>query len=420
MVRKRSFVLLSLLFFVLFILTTNYLLIILPSGSEVRKPLTVEEKINYELSKLPAEYAIKPLIEDTTVDVFLENFKNIVKIEQLDLNHLWTESNSWVFKSQLINLTSPSLGKLFVALKKAKIISADVDTRGTQLKLLLTLEGNQLVVFKPQWYEKERIIEGPVYAGKDRYSSEIVGFYLSVIFKKPLTPMSVARQLHLKREIIPVATQRLSDTIFAKDNRTCFYGKCYFCKKEDAVCSDENSILNGAVIFNFKAPLNNYRSPWQRTYKKGKKAMWQEYGENYCKTIKEKLSKKRIYDLIDTAIFDFLIQNGDRHHYETIDDAVIWLDNGKGLGNPNVHHIDILAPLYQCCMLRRETWKILLGLTGGILREKLESMPDIHNLITEDHLIAIEKRLLIVFSTIEYCKHQKQIEHYLLYFFFIN
>lgn len=44
------------------------------------------------------------------------------------------------------------------------------------------------------------------------------------------------------------------------------------------------------------------------------------------------------------------MQNGDRHHYETLNDKVILLDNGKGLGNPYVHHIDILAPLYQCCV----------------------------------------------------------------------
>lgn len=50
------------------------------------------------------------------------------------------------------------------------------------------------------------------------------------------------------------------------------------------------------------------------------------------------------------AIVDFLLQNGDRHHYETFEDRTILLDNGKGLGNPYVDHIDILAPFYQCCM----------------------------------------------------------------------
>lgn len=140
MIRRRNLVLLSLLFFVLFILTTNYLLITLPSESEVRKQLTVEEKIYYELNKLPVEYITKTLIEDKTVDIFINVIQRNVTVRELNLDRLWTEANSWVSKTQLINLTSPNLGKLFVALKNAKIINADVDTRGTQLKLLLTLE----------------------------------------------------------------------------------------------------------------------------------------------------------------------------------------------------------------------------------------------------------------------------------------
>lgn len=61
--------------------------------------------------------------------------------------------------------------------------------------------------------------------------------------------------------------------------------------------------------------------------------------------VKTKLSKTRILDLIDVAIFDYLIQNGDRHHYETKNNRVLLLDNGKGFGNPNVDVIDILAPV---------------------------------------------------------------------------
>ncbi|KAJ8935401.1 hypothetical protein NQ314_012820 [Rhamnusium bicolor] len=402
MIRRRNLLLIALLFFTLFILTTNYLLIILPSSeNEVRKEITTEEKIYQELEKLPIQYKQRPLIEEKTTDIFLENIrKTDKKLESLNLEQLWREANSWVSKTQLLNLSSPSLGKVFFALKNAKIIKSDVDTRGTQLKLLLTLEGDQQVVFKPKWYEKERIIEGPVYAGKDRYGSEIIGFYLSVILKRPLTPASLQRDY-----LIPLLKE-ITELVYMES--------VIFVKKEDPVCEDQNSFINGAVIFNIKASLSNYRSPWQRTYKKGKKAHWQEFSDAYCKTVKEKLPKKRVYDLIDTSIFDFLIQNGDRHHYETFDDTVIWLDNGKGLGNPNVHHIDILAPLYQCCILRRETWKALLGLTGGELRKKLESMPDINNFITEDHLKAIEARLLIIFATIEYCKHYKEADHYLL------
>lgn len=94
-----------------------------------------------------------------------------------------------------------------------------------------------------------------------------------------------------------------------------------------------------------------HRSPWQRSYKDNQKAVWQQAeNKNYCDQVKTKLNRIILLDLIDAAIFDFLIQNGDRHHYETRNGRVILIDNGKGFGNPHVDFIDILAPLYQCCL----------------------------------------------------------------------
>lgn len=72
---------------------------------------------------------------------------------------------------------------------------------------------------------------------------------------------------------------------------------------------------------------------------------------NCYRKIKKSLRLNTLLNLIDIAIFDYLIQNGDRHRYEVYKDRVVILDNGKGLGNPMVDVIDILAPLYQCCML---------------------------------------------------------------------
>lgn len=62
------------------------------------------------------------------------------------------------------------------------------------------------------------------------------------------------------------------------------------------------------------------------------------------------LSTKRILNLIEISIIDFLVQNGDRHRYEVYKGQVLLMDNGKGLGNPMADELDILAPLYQCCM----------------------------------------------------------------------
>lgn len=59
---------------------------------------------------------------------------------------------------------------------------------------------------------------------------------------------------------------------------------------------------------------------------------------NYCESIKSSKiynpeNGPRLIDLIDAAIFDFLIDNGDRHHYEVVLNvsgaAVMLIDNGK-------------------------------------------------------------------------------------------
>lgn len=105
------------------------------------------------------------------------------------------------------------------------------------------------------------------------------------------------------------------------------------------------------ILYKVPAPLAKAKSPWQRTYKDGQKAIWEQSSEdNYCDFVKTKLTLVRILDLIDAAVFDFLIQNGDRHHYETRMNRLVLIDNGKGFGNPHVDFTDILAPLYQCCM----------------------------------------------------------------------
>ncbi|GLV40622.1 uncharacterized protein CBL_04425 [Carabus blaptoides fortunei] len=338
----------------------------------------VEHDIRLRATNLPEEYHRK----HAASELYLENFfANLQRLKpEPNISKLWQEADRLIRKGQLFDSNSAHLGNVINALKTAKILQADNYSKGTQLKLLLELEGHHLAVFKPQWYKIDKVILGDVYAGKDRFTSEILAFYLGAILDLRLAPIATERAVHIKRELLPVATATLNKTVFEKQNKTwCLYGKCFYCQREDPVCGDRDGYLTGAILFHIPGKLQSFRS------------------------VKAKLSKQRLLDLIDVAVFDFLIQNGDRHHYETFNDKVVLIDNGKGLGNPYVHHVDILAPLYQCCSLRHSTWTRLKLLSGGVLREVLQSIPAVTKLVTSAHLEAIEQRLNIVFAAVEKC-----------------
>ncbi|KAK9736517.1 Golgi casein kinase, C-terminal, Fam20 [Popillia japonica] len=383
-----------------FIITINLVDILSKFQSEViRTHLRIEDKIKKIQKHLPKIYYLRRDNTDLISNDFIQYLKSGGKVYNLD--KLWNEVNSWVTKTQLYSI-HPKLGDVLFALQNAKIVKCDLDNRGSQLKFLLTLEGDQEIIFKPKWYKKDEVIEGVVYAGKDRYGSEILGFYISGLFEKPIVPISAERIISFKNELLPVATEKFLKTTLYLNNRTCVYGTCYYCNKNDPICENSHHVLSGAAIFNIKGTIKVHKSPWRRIYKAGKIAEWQA-NDNYCKIISQNLSSKRILDFIDVAIFDFLIQNGDRHHYETLNGNLLWLDNGKGLGNPNIDHIDILAPLYQCCQIRKSTWSKLLQLSGGVLKEKLKLMPNIGNFVTDAHLDALERRLLFIYATVEFC-----------------
>lgn len=89
--------------------------------------------------------------------------------------------------------------KVLKALQEVPLISAANAHRGTQLKLNLLVEGNQTVFFKPAWYDRSHIINGPVYSGKDRHNSEIVAFYLGALLNLRWTPIVVGRAINLEQ-----------------------------------------------------------------------------------------------------------------------------------------------------------------------------------------------------------------------------
>lgn len=329
----------------------------------------------------------------------------------------WEIAAQWVVPREVYPEETPELGAIMHAMATKKIIKADVGYKGTQLKALLILEGGQKVVFKPKRYSRDYVVEGEPYAGYDRHNAEVAAFHLDRILGFRRAPLVVGRYVNLRTEIKPVATEQLLSTFLTVGNNTCFYGKCYYCRETEPACAD-GDMMEGSITLWLPDvwPLQKHRHPWGRTYREGKLARW-EYDESYCDAVKKTSpydSGPRLLDIIDTAVFDYLIGNADRHHYESFQDdegasMLILLDNAKSFGNPSLDERSILAPLYQCCIIRVSTWNRLNYLKNGVLKSALKSAmahDPIAPVLSDPHLDTVDQRLLNVLATIKQCTDQ--------------
>ena len=290
-----------------------------------------------------------------------------------------------------------------------------------------------MVVFKPKRYQRDRILDGSPYEGYDRHNAEIAAFHLDRVIGFYRVPPAVGRIVNLDAEVKPVARKKLSDTFFTKGegdgSDVCFYGVCMYCKKSEPACGD-GPMMEGALILwvPHKWGIAKTRNPWQRTYT-SRKARW-ELDDDYCLSVVAKRPYNlgpRLLDLMDAAVFDFLIGNADRHHYEYLshdkdNGMMLLLDNGKSFGNPYKDETSILAPLYQCCKLRQSTYTKLKTFStestdanslSRRLVERTEKDP-LHPLLTDDHLVAIDRRLKRILTTVDMCFDREGRENVLM------
>lgn len=149
MIRKRNFLIITVIIFVTFLFTTNYLLVLLNTTESEVRVWSIEEQILLQLKNLPEHYHKNTRNIDNRTQLFIKNInlKNVAKIPNSNLKNLWDDFGSKISKEQLYDLTDNNLGTVLYALQTAGIKKADIDTRGTQLKLLLTLEVNNLPIF---------------------------------------------------------------------------------------------------------------------------------------------------------------------------------------------------------------------------------------------------------------------------------
>ncbi|XP_044195013.1 extracellular serine/threonine protein kinase FAM20C-like [Thunnus albacares] len=338
----------------------------------------------------------------------------------------WLRFHLSISRWQLYPHHDPNMELLTQQLATHRIISAVQKSGGTQLKLVMSFPNYGQAMFKPMKQERNEETNYNLYYFSDfeRHNAEIAAFHLDRILGYRRVPPVVGRQVDVVKEIKDITIDRkLARTFFTSPvGSVCFYGQCtYYCSTEHAVCGRPRTLEASLAVMLPDLSLasrRSWRSPWRRSYSRSKLAKW-ETEADYCSTIKKTPpydKGTRLVDLIDMVILDFLMSNMDRHHYETFEKFgnntfLLHLDNGRAFGRHSKDEPSILAPLEQCCRIRRSTWLRLRLLSlpqyrlSDVMRASLSHDPlhSVAPLLSEPHLAALDRRLKTVLETVSRC-----------------
>ncbi|XP_066496602.1 extracellular serine/threonine protein kinase FAM20C isoform X2 [Tiliqua scincoides] len=335
----------------------------------------------------------------------------------------WLKFHIGINRYELYSRHNPTIEALLQDLASQKITSVAMKSGGTQLKLIMTFQNYGQALFKPmkQTREQETPPDFFYFSDYERHNAEIAAFHLDRILDFRRVPPVAGRLVNMTREIRDVTRdKKLWRTFFISPaNNICFYGECsYYCSTEHALCGKPDQIEGSLAAFLPDLSLakrKTWRNPWRRSYHKRKKAEW-EVDPDYCEEVKQTPpydSGTRILDIMDMTIFDFLMGNMDRHHYETFEKFgnetfIIHLDNGRGFGKYSHDELSILVPLNQCCRIRKSTYLRLQLLAkeeyklSHLMEESLQR-DKIAPILYQLHLEAMDRRLRIVLKAVRDC-----------------
>merc|ERR1712223_1014349 len=360
---------------------------------------------------------ISTSIEGTKQAKTIGEFINVVPKENSD----WQKFQFGV-SDQAVYSDDKLVERILQSMSKKAFSAISQKEGGTQFKLIVELEDGGEALFKPMRFPRtwETLPNHFYFTDFERHNAEIAAFHLDRLLDFRRAVPVTGRTLNITREIYSLAEGDLLKTFFISPaGNLCFHGKCsYYCDTSHAICGSPDMLEGSFAAFlppKDLAPRKTWRHPWRRSYHKRRKAQW-ETDADYCDVVRDVHpynQGRRLLDLVDLAIFDFLMGNMDRHHYETFksfgnDTFPVHLDHGRAFGRASHDELSILAPLYQCCMIRSSTVAMLFSYHTGpkplsdALRRSLLEDP-VSPVLLEPHLEAVDRRVARVLSTVQEC-----------------
>ncbi|XP_074434930.1 extracellular serine/threonine protein kinase FAM20C-like isoform X4 [Larus michahellis] len=261
----------------------------------------------------------------------------------------WLKFHVGINRYELYPRRDPLMPTLLRDLATQRIISSVQKSGGTQLKLIMTFPNYGQALFKPmkQTRDQETPIDFFYFSDFERHNAEIAAFHLDSGFNdSPWKPVWVGKKLFQVLRFRILDFRRIPP-------------------------------VSGRLV-------------------------------NITKEIRDITTDKKL-----AKTFFISPGNMDRHHYETFekfgnDTFLLHLDNGRGFGTHSRDELSILAPLRQCCSIKKSTYLRLQLLAtqpyrlSDLLREALATDP-LDPVLAEPHLRALDRRLGKVLEAVGRC-----------------
>ncbi|CAF0980116.1 unnamed protein product [Adineta steineri] len=391
--------------------------------------ITTTAKIMNEQDKIQLRHFIHYTLTKWKADHENDKYVNLADImhdglaqDEPELNTTWFKYIKTVTNSHVYNPNTPEFKHLLNHLQNGKISEASEMSQGTQIKVILNLPNGFQGLLKPYRVPRNYQTQPDHFYFSDieRHHAEIAAFHVDKILGFNRVPPLIGRLLNITSDLRDKATEELAKTFFISPaNNTCFRGHCsYYCDTSHAICGKPGDQLEGSVQVLLPRPpevdWQKISHPYRRSYSATRTAQW-ETNENYCYEhvmIDEDYHNRLLLDMMDLAAFDFLIGNLDRHHMMRIsafgiNTALVHLDNGRSFGRYDADDLSILAPIRQCCFFRYSTFARLYRVynkgLSKLVSDSLNTTELLQMILVNEHLIAIDRRLEILFSQIDIC-----------------
>uniref|UniRef100_A0A8R1DW61 Fam20C domain-containing protein n=1 Tax=Caenorhabditis japonica TaxID=281687 RepID=A0A8R1DW61_CAEJA len=388
-------------------------------------------------------------LHDYVKNVNFEEMKKNECKKNLTLSKYWEnsqqryvpEDDSWEkfysnIRSCSVYSDDAMVDKLLHDLNTMPIKNVHIMDGGTQVKFVFTFKNDKQAVFKPMRFGRDYESDPNHFYFSDfeRHHAEIATFHLDRVLGFRRAIPTVGRVLNMTTELFEKAEKKLKKTFFFSPAKNfCFVSRCdYYCDTTHAICGFPDMKEGSVQVFlpdESAVPRKHNRNPYRRTYsKKNQIAEWQN-NMNYCtdkvKTKQQYAHGRRLLDLVDLHVLDYLIGNQDRHHFESfnvfdnVPSYAIHLDHGRAFGRSDFDDDDILLPLRQCCIIRPSTFETLLKFYSApkslttALHESMSKDPA-HPILAYKHYPAIERRLAKVMTYILECFESRKVEEVLI------